>query len=239
MHAEGVHTLFIETANHSSPRAIFDRRALDRTIHAAHRMHLNVVGWYLPSFADFNVDLHRSLAAIRYHTERGERLDGFALDIEATVVSSVATRIQRLLVLSHAIRAAVQSSYSLGAIVPSPFGMKRAPWYWGRPRDFPYHELASIYDVIAPMSYFTYRVSGMQPVHDYTAFNIGAIRHFSGNAHVPLHPIGGISTHATRDEVRGYVRALREGKVLGGGLYDFSGTHPGQWPILRRIPVKP
>ncbi len=237
MRAEEVRTVFIETANYGAPRTIFHPGALGRFIDAAHRRGIRVVGWYLPSFAHLRRDLCRSLAVIGFRTDTGQRFDGFGLDIEADVVSPVSTRIRRMLRLSHKIRAAVGSSYSLGAIIPSPYGMNQARWYWGRVRDFPYLELARVYDVIAPMSYFTYRTSGMRQAHRYTGFNIRVIRHLSGSTDIPLHPIGGVATQASRNEVRGYVRALRERAVLGGSLYDFATTTRRQWPVLRRIPV--
>ncbi len=74
-----------------------------------------------------------------------QRFDRFGLDIEADVVSLVLTRIQRMLRLSHKIRAAIGSSHALRAITPSPYGMTQARWYWGRVRNFPYAELAGVH----------------------------------------------------------------------------------------------
>jgi hypothetical protein len=237
MHAKGVRTLFVQTAHDDSRRSIVRTVALDRFIETAHNLRMMVVAWYLPTFTRVRVDLARATAAVRYRTDTGQRFDGFGLDIEASDVERVSTRIKRLLRLSHRIRNAAGPSFSLAAIVPSPFGMSRNPSYWGRLRAFPFARLARIYDVIAPMSYFTYRVQGMKAVHDYTAFNIAAVRRISGDVRVPLHPIGGLASRVSRGEVRGYVRALREGDVLGGGLYDFATTKRLHWPVLRRVPV--
>jgi hypothetical protein len=237
MHDNGVRTVFLQTVNAASRPGLVRKHALNRFIESAHHLRMSVVAWYLPTFAHVRVDRAHSLAAIRYRTEGGQRFDGFGLDIEATVVERVRTRIRRLLWLSHRIRNAVGPSFSLAAISPSPFGMKRNPSYWGRLRRFPFAELSRVYDLIAPMSYFTYRVEGKQWAHDYTAFNIAAVRNVSGDAHVPLHPVGGIANHTSLGEVRGYVNALREGGVLGGGLYDFTTTKPLHWPVLRRVPV--
>ena len=236
MSGEGVHTVFVQTANYSAPRSLYRPAALGRLITAAHAHGMSVVGWYLPSFAHPDVDLRRSMAVIGYRTASGERFDGFGLDIEANVVSPVARRVRAMLRLSHRIRAAVGRPYSLGAITPSPRGMKRAPAYWGPLREFPFAALARIYDVIAPMGYFTYRTRGGRAAHDYTTFNIEAVRRLSGRPRLPVHPVGGLGGQASRDEVRAYVRALRESAVLGGSLYDFVSTTPGQWRELRRVP---
>jgi hypothetical protein len=238
MAAKGVRTILLQAASLGAG-GIARPGALSRFIEAAHSRRMAVVAWYLPSFERVRVDLRHSLAAIRYRSDTGQRFDGFGLDIESTDVRRVSTRLDRLLWLSRQIRRAVGPSFSLTAISPSPFGMKRMPRYWGRLRDFPFAELARVYDVISPMGYFTYRVEGKQWAHDYTAFNIAAVRNISGRARVPLHPIGGIANRSSRGEVRGYVQALREGGVLGGSLYDFSTTKPPHWPVLRRIPAGP
>ena len=237
MHAKGVRTVFLQTINSTSSRSVIRTGALDRFIETAHRLRMLVVAWYLPTFTHVRVDLAHSLAAIRYRTDEGQRFDGFGLDIESPVLERVSTRIRRLLWLSHRIRNTVGPSVSLGAIAPSPLGMKRRPTYWGRLRDFPFAELSRIYDVIAPMGYFTYRVEGKQWAYDYTAFNIAAVRNVSGDAHVPLHPVGGLAKDSSRGEVRGYVQALREGGVLGGSLYDFATTKRLHWPALGQIPI--
>jgi hypothetical protein len=237
MDARGVRTVFVQTLNSRARGSILRTGAVDRFIETAHRLGMRVVAWYLPEFAHVRVDLRNSLAAIRYRTAEGQRFNGFGLDIEATTVQPVSTRIRRLLWLSHRVRRAVGPSTSLAAIAPSPFGMKRMPSYWGRLRRFPFAELSRVYDVIAPMSYFTYRVEGRQWAHDYTAFNIAAVRGISGDANVPLHPVGGIANRTSRGEALGYVQALREGGVLGGSLYDFTTTKPLHWPVLRRVPV--
>jgi hypothetical protein len=117
--------------------------------------------------------------------------------------------------------------------------MKRVPWYWGAPKHFPYEKLARIYDVLAPMSYYTNRTSGMRQTHDYTRFNIRFIRRHSGNPEIPLHPIGGIASLSSRDETTGFVRAVREHGVLGGSLYDFATSGRNDWTELKWIPVNP
>jgi hypothetical protein len=238
MKRRGVRTLFLETGNYTRG-PIYRPESAARFIHAAHRRNMKVVAWYLPSFSDPDVDFDRAMASVRFRTSRGQRFDGFGLDIEATNVDDISVRIQRMLALSRRIRNAVGESYPLGAIVPSPFGMKRVPGYWGPVRDFPWAELARIYDVIVPMSYFSYRVDGMRAAYEYNAFNVRLIRQESGRPDVPIHLIGGIAGDTSRRETRGYVRAVRTFGTPGGSYYGFDSTTRGDWRELKQIPVNP
>ena len=238
MKRKGVRTLFLETGNYTRG-PIYRPAAAERFIHAAHRRNMRVVAWYLPSFSDPDVDFQRAMASVRFRTSRGQRFDGFGLDIEATNVDDISERIQRMLALSRRIRNAVGESYPLSAIVPSPFGMKRVPHYWGPVRDFPWAELARIYDIIAPMSYFSYRIRGLRGAYRYNAFNVRLIREESGRPDVPIHLIGGIAGDTTRRETRGYVRAVRTFGTPGGSYYGFDSTTAGDWRELRQIPVNP
>ena len=239
MKRRGVRTIYLETGNYNSDSAIVHRAAVSRFIHAAHGRNMKVVAWYLPSFSRMRKDFLRAMAAIRFQTPRGHRFDSFGLDIEAPIVTPISARKERMLRLSRRIRNAAGPSYPLSAIIPSPYGMKRELGYWGHPRYFPYQKLTEIYDVLVPMSYFTNRTSGMREAHDYIKFNIRFIRRHSGDSQVPLHPIGGIASHTSGDEVKGYVRAVREHGVLGGSLYDFATSSREDWAQLRRIPVNP
>jgi len=237
MKRRGVRTLYLETGNYHSGPAIFRPQATDRFIHAAHRRGMKVVAWYLPAFTDLRTDLKRSMAAVRYRTSRNQRFDAFGLDIEAPLVHPISVRIQRMLRLSRRIRERVGSSYPLGAIVPSPYGMRKVPGYWGPVRDFPWARLARIYDVFVPMSYFTYRVQGAAKVFPYNSFNVRLIRRETSDPKVPIHLIGGIAGDSTRKEVRAYVRAGRAYGTLGGSLYAFDSSRSGHWEELASIPV--
>ena len=113
------------------------------------------------------------------------------------------------------------------------------PRYWGKVRKFPFRKLDRIYDVFAPMSYFTYRVNGARDVRKYVNYNIGAVRRISRNPRARVHPIGGIADETSRREVRAYVRVVRQRDAMGGSLYDFPLTTRKHWPALRRIPAGP
>src|SRR3954452_13793577 len=118
--SRGGKTLYLETANHRrGPSQLVVHPAADaRFLDAAHAAGMKVVAWYLPSLRDLDADFARSMAAVEFETPAGERFDGFALDIEATVVSSIPRRNANVLDLSRDLRAAVGRDYPLGAIVP-------------------------------------------------------------------------------------------------------------------------
>lgn len=235
MARRGVRTLYLQTSNfnRSSPFVYKERTA--RFIDAAHDHGLQVVAWYLPGFADIETDYRRSVAAIRFRTDRGERFDAFGLDIESPEVSDPGVRSQRLVVLSNRLREAA-GDYPLGAIIASPRAMERNPTYWPR---FPYANLAAVYDVFLPMTYYTWRVSGLEGARWYTTKNIVIIRREVGSDQVPIHVIGGIANESTASETRGFVRAVREHGIVGASFYTFPIIASSEWPILRQIPANP
>lgn len=228
MARDGVKTLYLQTGNYSQQA---NRSELGRFVDAAHAHGLRVVAWYLPSFAKPEQDARRSLDAIRFRTAHGERFDSFALDIEASIVSSESLRNRRLIGLSHRLRKAVGPDYALGAIIPSPIGIIRHPHYW---RSFPYRGLARLYDVFLPMAYFTDRdIHGIRASRAYLAKDVVIIRKRTHDPRVPIHLIGGISGSMTAADTTGFMRAVADCNPLGYSLYAWSVMRPGMWPKLR------
>ena len=230
MAREGVRTLYLQTGNYGQRVDLVRPQALGRFLDAAHRAGLRVVAWYLPSFTNPAQDARRALAAIRFRSARGERFDSFALDIEASLARPVALRNQRLLRLSARLRAAVGPRYALGAIIPSPVGIRRHPAYWPR---FPYRPLARFYDVFLPMAYATNaHVRGSRATFAYDAAGIAIIRARTGNPHVPIHLIGGIAGTMGAGETTGFMRAVAACAPLGYSLYEFPITSRANWTAL-------
>ena len=228
MARDGVKTLYLQTGNYSQQA---NRAELGRFVDAAHAHGMRVVAWYLPSFANPQEDAARSLAAIRFRSAHGERFDSFALDIEASVVSSEPLRNRRLISLSERLRRAVGPRYALGAIIPSPVGIIRHPHYW---RSFPYRALARVYDVFLPMAYFTdHHIHGIRGSRAYLAADVALIRNRTGNPRIPIDLIGGISGSMTAADTTGFMRAVADCRPLGYSLYAFSVMRAGQWPKLR------
>jgi hypothetical protein len=236
MKARGVRTLYLETGNFRQTVDIVRAALAGRFIDAAHSLGIRVVAWYLPSFAAPKKDLRRSLAAISFRSAGGGQFDSFALDIEASVVKSVALRNRRLLSLSAQIRAAAGASYPLGAIIPSPRGMQLAGGYWPV---FPYAELAETYDVFLPMGYFSYRPTDLGGAYGYTVRNVAMIRRATGDPGIAVHAIGGVADDSSVAQVGAFVRATRHCGIVGASMYDFTTTGPGGWRKLRGVRLRP
>jgi hypothetical protein len=237
MAAHGVKTLYLETSNYRNHSAFVHKtRAID-FIDAAHRFGVNIVAWYLPAFRHTTQDVRRVRAAIKLVTPNGHSFDGFALDIEASLVRDPSNRTNRLLRESDAIREIAGATYPLGAIIPPP---KRVlitdPTYWPH---FPFRGLAARYDAMIPMTYFTYTTSGKDAAHRYTDQAIDLIRREVGSKQVPIHVIGGLAQVATSRETEGFVQAIREHGIVGASYYTFPGVTRGQWRQLVRIPANP
>ncbi len=235
MARDGVRTLYLQTGNYEQHADLVRPQKLGRFIDAAHAAGMRVVAWYLPSFLYPAADTRRALAAIRFRSAKGERFDSFALDIEASLVRSVPLRSKRLLQLSARLRAAVGHRYPLGAIIPSPVGIRRHPTYWPH---FPYRSLARSYNVFLPMAYATDRhIHGVTATRAYNAADVAIIRERTGKPHVPIHLIGGIANAMGPRETAGFMQAVADCSVFGYSLYAFSITRQTAWETLGARPA--
>ena len=234
MARDGVRTLYLQTGNYEQSVDLVRPRKLGRFVDAAHAAGMRVVAWYLPSFLYPVQDTRAALAAIRFRSAKGERFDSFALDIEASLVHSVPLRSHRLLQLSNRLRRAVGRRYPLGAIIPSPVGIRRHPTYWPR---FPYRALARTYNVFLPMAYATDAgIRGIRATRSYNAADIAIIRSRTGKPHVPIHLIGGLANAMGPRETAGFMRAVADCSPLGYSLYAFSVTRQATWKALAAPP---
>jgi hypothetical protein len=230
--AHGVSTLYLQTSNYSQPDDIVNPPAVGRFLDVAHAAGLHVAAWYLPSFADPALDRRRALAAIRYRSTTGQRFDSFALDIEASIVHPVALRNARLASLALALRRNAPTGYPLGAIIPSPVGMRRHPHYWP---GFPYAPLAHVFDVFLPMAYFSYSAKTPSAAYAYARDVVVAIRQATGRPDEPIHVIGGIADRVRPGTFASFARALSDCGVNGASLYAFPETSAAEWSGLARV----
>jgi hypothetical protein len=236
MSAHGVSTLFVETSNSSQRSALVRPAALAALLDAAHSRGIRVVAWYLPTLTAPRIDLRRALAAIAFRTPTGGRFDSLALDVESSAVREVALRNRRLLQLAASLRAAAPAGYALGAIVPSPVGIRLHPAYWP---GFPWAELAHEVDVLLPMAYFTYRLRNPAAVYRYTADVIDEIRAAVGAPPPAIHVVGGIANRSTPAALASFVRAASECGAAGASLYDFATTGAPGWSALAAFASAP
>jgi hypothetical protein len=230
MAEHGVKTLYLETGNYRHAVNVFRPWRAGRFIDAAHGAGIQVVAWYLPSFANLNVDARKALGAIEFRSATGQRFDGFALDIEATTVRSLQLRNHRLLKLSARLRYAVRSTYPLGAITPSPVGM--SPSYWP---EIPYHSLSLYYKAFLPMAYFTMRgIHTRSGARAFITSTVADIRMASGKPKFPIHVIGGLSGSMGARATGGFMRAVSQTNPAGYSLYAYGQTTPAAWRALAR-----
>jgi hypothetical protein len=232
MKAGGVRTLYLQTSNYSRSFAIYRPGATREFIQATHAQGMQIVSWYLPGLADLSKDLRRSKAAIAFHTPDGQTFDGFGLDIEAQILDPPGVRTEALLSLSQGLRAAA-GDLPLAAITPSPVALQTPPNGWP---DFPWAGLNQYFDAFTPMDYFTSRAHGRQEVRTYVELSAQIIRGATGDAAVPIAPIGGIAQTISGPEARGFVEAIQAQGLAGGSLYDFRTTRgPAVWAALGQI----
>ena len=233
MAAHGIRTIYLQTSNFNRNGPFVHPDGVESIVDAAHRRGLEVVAWYLPGFRDVPTDLRRAIRSIRFRTDRGNRFDSFALDIESSEVRRPVFRTTRLLLMSAAIRRTAGAEYPLGAIVASPHRMVRTdPRFWP---GFPWRRLAETYDVFLPMAYYTYRVKGPRAAASYTAQNVRILRQETVGLNVPIHVVGGISFDATGAETQGFVHTVLERDVIGASYYTFSGITLDQWKALSAL----
>lgn len=228
--ASGVQTIFVQSARFNSPGDIHDPLRLSVLLDRAKDHGLQVMVWYIPDFLDEAKDLRRSLAAVNFVSQKGNRFDSFGLDIEMEKQRDIGERTARLIRLSQRIRHAVGPDYPLSAIVLPPLQLDMRPGWWP---NFPWKEIAPFYDVWVPMSYSSYRGKDPETTYRWNLLNIVEMRNRVGNPNLAVHMAGGIADELPR--VDAFVAAVRDGLTLGGGLYDLHTTRPDAWPTLRQM----
>lgn len=223
MAANGVKTVFLQAVRDDkrSPDGIVDQALVAEFLIRAHRRGLRVVGWYLPKFADTSLDLVRLKQIVDFDV-LGHRFDGVAVDIEDVKdVPDGGDRNQRLIDLSTQLRNA-SGHDALGAIVLPPVlteVVNKQSW-----PDFPYQELAPLYDVWLPMSYWTFRStsSGYHDGYTYNDESTRRLRNDLGNQNAFVHAIGGIGDTVTPEELDRFAQSLADDGALGGSIYDWN-----------------
>ena len=236
MAAHQVRTLYLETSNFNRSSPFVNKAGVIAFLDAAKKANVRVIAWYLPGFVNPSQDVKRSLAAIRFRTPAGNRFTGFGLDIESPAVADAALRTQRLVSESASLRAGAGESYPLAAIIPQPRGILRNPSYWP---GFPYQNLAATYDVMMPMTYFSWGTHGTNGARQIVNQNIQLIRQNVGNPRVPIHVIGGIAQESTTEATLGFVRSVRENGIIGASFYTWPGITERQWKVLSAIRPNP
>jgi len=233
MRANGVHTLYIQSGESSTTDAVLPD--VGPWLVAAHQAGVKVVAWYLPHYSDVKLDVARTVAAARYEF-LGHRFDGVGVDIEyRRAVKGHAQWNNRVAQQMALTRHALGARYPLAAIPPPPLQMAVAPGFWA---GFPWASLGRSSSEIMLMDYWSARSGCPEiPLHcayQFTKVNIDQTRALTGNR-VPIHVIGGVATHVTKNEIAAFVKAARDARADGASIYDFGSTPEGWWPLLRAL----
>jgi hypothetical protein len=232
MASHGVKTLYIETANSKQKFAIKDPAKMAVFIDQAHAHKMNIVAWYLPDFANENLDNARIAAAVKFHTKRGQSFDSFTLDIESPVVKDEAARNRAFARVSDKLRKLAGPTYPLGGCIPAPAAIAHPGSMWYR---FPYDTLGKYYDAVLPMSYYTYHQRGYANVYADTVANLKVLKANKATAKMPIHMIGGETGSTTIPELQAFLAACRAYKAYGAGIYEWQGTTAAMWQQLSTV----
>ncbi|MFA9430601.1 hypothetical protein [Egicoccus sp. AB-alg2] len=231
--AAGVSTVYLQAADQSAP-GVVDAALVGAFLRAAHEAGLNVVGWYLPTFADPDADLGRLQAILDFSYE-GHQFDGVAVDIEdVRAVPDAQERNERLTALSAALGEAADGR-PVGAIVPAPVLLEDVnPALWP---DFPWADLAPHYGAWLVMNYWTGRTesSGWRDAYRYTVENVVRLRARLTDDRVPVHLVGGVADEASDEDYARFASALAELDPVGASLYDFRTSSVSGLLTLRRL----
>lgn len=232
MKANGVRTLYIQTGRYNTPRAVMPQ--VGRWLVLAHRMDIEVVGWYLPSYKNVPREVKRTVAAARYRY-RGHKLDGIGLDIEFKgQVRNPLRWNKRVARVGRMVRERLGDKYPIAGIVFPPIDMTVAPATW---IGFPWKAVGAHSDVIMTMGYWSNRSCPVIKLHcsyRYTVENVRRVQRYVGRD-IPVHVIGGIGDQINGKQVRAFVRAARDVDAFGASLYDYRTTHPAHWRLLRLL----
>ncbi len=247
MAAAGVRTLFLQ-ASRSDTRATgmtTDPWVLADLLLSAHAAGLDVVAWYLPKWTADDEDLERLLAVHRFEV-LGHRFDGLAVDIEwnrGELEEDPAERSRRLVLLSERLRHSSGDAVLGGIVMPPVLTDEINPDFWP---GFPWAELAPLYDVWLPMSYWSFRTEEHADPGYYSGRNIDLLRLNLGQPGAVVHGIGGVGADdghvagadeplAGADDMAGFVGSLAEAGAVGGSVYDWATTGPATRVELGRL----
>lgn len=213
----GIIHLYVRTG--SSWMGFYAAPFLDRLLPVAHAAGIRVFGWDFPNLRDWQADVARARAAITYTTPSGDRIDGFAADIE-TASEGTALTPEAAFAYGTRLRQEVGDGYRLVAVVPNP-----TPYY----RSFyPYPHVVAQFDAVAPMVYWY----GRNPVTDVEA----AMDHLAAFGK-PVIPIGQAYDTGdgppTRDEILAFMEAAERKRAPGVSFWVWHHASADNWAAIR------
>jgi hypothetical protein len=222
----GLSHIYVRTG--SSWDGFYAAPFLDAILPAAHAAGIRVYGWDFPRLIDVQSDVNRALAAIDHEAPGGNRLDGFAADIE-TPSEGTAISADAATAYGDALRAGVGAGYPLIACVPRP-----SPW---TKSFYPYAEVVSQFDAIAPMVYWLNRqpdtdvagaMSDLAPLGK-PIFPVGQA--FDGG------PEGGRPGLPTPDELDRFMQTAKADGAQGVSFWSWQAADQPTWDTIKDGPA--
>lgn len=221
LHASGIRNVFIQTSR-SNTDSICNPTGLAKLLDTAHRYKMRVIAW---SFAELNnpaADAGKLIAAARFSSQRGEKVDAIAANLEKDLSAA------KVETYSQTLRTALGEHYPLIAVVYSP--LNHAP----QVANIPWPMLDRYYNVIAPMNYWNSKYEKIEPF-DYTLRTIKKIRSLVGRPDVEVHVIGdGMGTHS--DSINKFLAACRTGAATSASIYPNQKITEEQLTCMAQYP---
>lgn len=221
----GLTHIYVRTG--SSRQGFYAQGYLDELLPKAHAAGIRVYGWDFPYLDDVDADVARSVAAINYATPSGDRIDGFAADIETPSEGTNLTA-DGAAAYGERLRAAVGPEYPLVAVVPRPSPKRQA--------DYPYHRIIPPYDAVAPMTYWLNR----QPDSDVTN-DVSYLAQF-GKPVIPIGqaydggPEGGRPGPPPPEEIRRFLGAAHQVGAAGVSFWSWQHATDAIWGAIEAAP---
>jgi hypothetical protein len=196
---------------------------------------VQVVAWYLPHFTNIPADLAR-LRAMADFRASGHAFDGIGVDIEDRTLADVDARNSALVSLSTQLAAALPGVTLSAIVLPPVVTDVLNTAYWPR---FPWRQLAPLYQVWQPMSYWSNRTDPTySDAYRYTSENITRLRADLGEPCAAVSTIGGFGTTETATDYAGMARAARDRGAVGVSIFDWTTTPSAAWPAVRGYDVR-
>ncbi|MGI9120417.1 MAG: peptidoglycan-binding domain-containing protein [Acidimicrobiales bacterium] len=221
----GLTHVYVRTG--SSRAGFYAQNYLDQLLPKAHAAGIRVYGWDFTYLDDVDADVARSVAAITYTTPSGDRIDGFAADIETTSEGTNLTA-EGAAAYGYRLREAVGTAYPLVAVVPRPSPLNQAR--------YPYAAVIPPFDAVAPMTYWLNRQPDTDVVNDVS---------FLAPFGKPVVPIGqaydgfaegGRSGPPPPEEIQRFMAAAEQVGAAGASFWSWQDVTQAIWDTIQAAP---
>jgi hypothetical protein len=201
---------------------------LDQLLPAAHTAGLKVYGWDFPKLAWPPEDVFRAKVALDHVAPGGDRLDGFAADIE-TITEGTQFTPEAAAEYGAALRQAVGPSTLLVAVVPNPTAQMQ--------QQYNYVAVLPEFDAVAPMVYWLNRDAALDTAN--------AV-HFLSQYGKPVMPIGqaydggpeggppGVPSPA---ELLRFMEVAKQYGAVAVSFWSWQHANPPAWDAIKNAPL--